>query len=82
MNITKLLNVLSVKGLKLTIEYNYDYDAHLITVGIKDIEGKMLMSVRDFKYIANPSEQFMKDLRSTIEGVRRRYKEVYCNGGH
>ena len=74
MDIVELLKVLSVPGLKVTFEYNDDYDCHLITVGINDIESKILMSIRDCKYIDSPSYEFMKNLRRTVGGVRNRIR--------
>ena len=82
MDIIELLKILSIEGLKFTIEYNYDYDAHLMTVSIGDIEHKIVMSVRDGKYMDCPSEWFIKELRRSISSVRNRYKEVCRDERH
>lgn len=76
MDFTELLRILSVPGLKVMFEYNVDYDCHLITVNINDIEIKILASARDSVYLENPSEQFMKELRRAVSGVCNRHKEV------
>lgn len=82
MDIVELLKVLSVPGLKVTFEYNVDYDCQVITASIDGIERKMIMAVRDCEYIEYPSVRFMKDLRGMVNGVRNRYKEVCRNGGY
>lgn len=78
MNVVDLLKILSVPNLKVTFEYNFDYNCHTITASMNDIEGKMLVDMRDCM-MPNMSSEIIKELRGTIDGVRKRYKEVYIN---
>ena len=79
MNIVDLLKTLSVPNLKVTFEYNWDYNCHIITASMNDIEGKMLVDMRDCMARPNMSPDIIKELRITIDGVLKRYKEVYID---
>lgn len=83
MDIVDLFKTLSVPGLKATIEYNVDYDRHIVTISIDDLESKTLVSIRDVElspyihgYIARDLCQMVQ--RVTLENRRR----VLANAQH
>lgn len=84
MNIIDLLRALSVPGMKTTIEYNYDYDCHVITFNIGDIEHKNLVHSLhgDASHILNLSRYVASDICRSVSFVKSRYEEACRNERH
>lgn len=71
MDIVDLLKTISVRGMKLTIEYNWDYDCHIMTVGIDDIESKTLVRARDLIDYPDHQRYLTRDICQMVKRVTR-----------
>lgn len=83
MDLVDLLKTISVRGMKLTIEYNGDYNCHIMTVGIDDVESKTLVDMKSI--IDHPDSQryLTRDICQMVKRVTcEKQRRVLENAGH
>ena len=83
MDLIDLLRTISVRDMKLTIEYNYDYNCHIMTVGIDDIESKVLVDMNNLVDYPDNQRYLTRDIRQMAKRVTcEKQRRVLENAGH
>lgn len=83
MDLVDLLKTISVRGMKLTIEYNWDYRCHIMTVGIDDIESKTLVDVKSLVDYPDHQRYLTRDICQMVKRVTyEKQRRVLENAGH
>ena len=83
MELVDLLRTISVRGMKLTIEYNWDYNCHVMTVGIDDIESKTLVDMRELVDCPNHQNYLTREICQMVKRVTcEKQRRVLDNERH